>query len=97
VRTALEQQEPDDLLFIQPWVYRWGLLFEFSVTAYWVGDAAASLRACDRLLAMPDLPGPYRRQTEANREFAVRRLATTAASGPGDRNLVASGMSQVGG
>ncbi len=56
-------------------MYRWGLLFEFSITSYWVGDPAASLRACDRLLAMPDLPDAYRRQTVTNRGFAERRLA----------------------
>ncbi|WP_315895388.1 hypothetical protein [Streptomyces sp. P9(2023)] len=68
------ERPPDDLLFIQPWVYRWGLLFEYSITAYWVGGHAASLAACDRLLALPDLPEPYREQTRTNREFAVRKL-----------------------
>ncbi|WP_327325388.1 glycosyltransferase [Streptomyces sp. NBC_01210] len=76
VRAGLGQEPPDDLLFIQPWVYRWGLLFEFSITAYWVGDYAGSLQACDRLLAMPDLPDAYRKQTVANRKFAAKRVAT---------------------
>lgn len=77
VCAALDREAPkDDLLFVQPWVYRWGLLFEFSITAYWVGDYAGSLRACDRLLAMPDLPAAYREQTRANRDFAEQRLAT---------------------
>ncbi|GHJ92685.1 glycosyl transferase [Streptomyces sp. NE5-10] len=72
---VLDRPAPaEDLLFVQPWVYRWGLLFEYSVTAYWVGDHAASLAACDRLLDLPDLPAPYREQTLANREFAVREL-----------------------
>nr|WP_308403007.1 glycosyltransferase [Streptomyces sp. BV286] len=74
VRAGLDREAPDDLLFVQPWVYRWGLLFEYSITSYWVGDPAASLRACDRLLAMPDLPDAHRRQTLTNREFAQRRV-----------------------
>jgi hypothetical protein len=37
------------------------------------GDGHVHLRACDRLLAMPDLPGSIRRQTEINREFSARR------------------------
>ncbi|MBW5480772.1 glycosyltransferase [Streptomyces bambusae] len=78
---ALDRPAPDDLLFIQPWVYRWGLLFEHSVTSFWVGDPAGSLAACDRLLAMPDLPEPYRRQTEANRAFATDRLVPVPARG----------------
>ncbi|WP_406382169.1 glycosyltransferase [Streptomyces sp. NBC_01618] len=81
VCAALDRKAPkDDLLFVQPWVYRWGLLFEFSITAYWVGDYAGSLRACDRLLAMPDLPDAYREQTRANRDFAEQRLAARKPS-----------------
>ncbi|MEU8765066.1 glycosyltransferase [Streptomyces sp. NPDC048659] len=85
VLTAVLDREPpaDDVLFLQPWVYRWGLLFEYSITAYWTGDPAASLAACDRLLALPDLPAAYREQTLANREFAVaRRRPGTPAPAP---------------
>ncbi|MCJ1678718.1 glycosyltransferase [Streptomyces sp. APSN-46.1] len=79
-RAVLGRPAPDDILFTRPWVYRWGLLFEFSITAYWVGDTVGSLEACDRLLALPDLPEKYRRQTMANREFSVRRLSTVPVS-----------------
>ncbi|MFD9302703.1 glycosyltransferase [Streptomyces sp. NPDC060048] len=72
---VLDRPAPQDLLFVQPWVYRWGLLFEHSITAYWVGDMAASLHACDRLLSLPDLPESYRRQTEVNRGFAASRVS----------------------
>ncbi|MFD9792800.1 glycosyltransferase [Streptomyces sp. NPDC059070] len=80
VRAGLDRPVPEaDLLFTQPWVYRWGLLFEYSITTYWTGDFTASLQACDRLLAMADLPESYRRQTEANRRFAARRLGSVPA------------------
>ncbi|GAA3394655.1 tetratricopeptide repeat-containing glycosyltransferase [Streptomyces roseoviridis] len=76
VSSVLDRPQPaEDVLFLQPWVYRWGLLFEYSITAYWVGDHQASLAACDRLLGLPDLPAPYRQQTRANREFALAKLA----------------------
>jgi hypothetical protein len=26
---------PDDTLFVHRWVYEWGLLFEYSIAAYW--------------------------------------------------------------
>ncbi|MGW0120950.1 glycosyltransferase [Streptomyces sp. NPDC003327] len=83
ILTAVLDREPpaDDVLFLQPWVYRWGLLFEYSITAYWVGDAEASLAACDRLLALPDLPAAHREQTRVNRRFAAARLTGTAAPG----------------
>jgi tetratricopeptide (TPR) repeat protein len=68
--------EPDDLLFTKSWVYRWGLLFEFSITAHWVGDHAAAVQACDLLLAMPDLPDPIRQQATMNRQFSAPHTAT---------------------
>ncbi|MEU9705627.1 glycosyltransferase [Streptomyces sp. NPDC047981] len=82
VSAVVGRAQPDDLLFTQPWVYRWGLLFEYSITAYWVGDHAASLAACDRLLGLPDLPETYREQTRANRAFAVRGLGSAPIPEP---------------
>lgn len=60
---------------MEPWVYSWGLLFEHSITSYWTGDARGSLAACDRLLALPDLPDNFRQQTISNRRFAADRVA----------------------
>ncbi|MGH4030966.1 tetratricopeptide repeat-containing glycosyltransferase [Actinomycetota bacterium Odt1-20B] len=74
---GLDRPRPADDLFVQPWVYRWGLLFEYSITTYWTGDIAASVAACDRLLAMPDLPDPYREQTLANRKFGIKLVPRT--------------------
>ena len=73
VCAALDRPMPDDLLFVQPWVYRWGLLFEFSITSYWTGSPDKSLEACERLLALPDLPDAYRAQTLTNRAFSLQR------------------------
>ncbi|WP_405947977.1 glycosyltransferase [Streptomyces prunicolor] len=75
LRDVVGRPEPGDLLFTKSWVYRWGLLFEFSITAYWVGEFAASIEACDQLLALPDLPAAIRRQTMANREFSAPHVA----------------------
>lgn len=94
-RAALDRKAPDDLLFVRPWVYDWGLLFEYSVAAYWVGDATASLRACDRLLAMPDLPAAHREQTVRNRTFAARLAAPEPADRPDspvDANITTPSM-----
>jgi glycosyltransferase involved in cell wall biosynthesis len=72
--SGLGRVKPKQGLFVQPWVYRWGLLFEYSISAYWTGNPVASLNACDHLLSMSDLPAPYRTQTIKNREFAARRI-----------------------
>jgi glycosyltransferase involved in cell wall biosynthesis len=72
-RHGLDRPPPPDLLFVWPWVYRWGLLFEYSVSAYWVGEVRAAAGACRRLLALPDLPETYRTQTVTNLGHCVRR------------------------
>jgi tetratricopeptide (TPR) repeat protein len=90
---GLDRPKPDDLLFVSSWIYRWGLLFEYSITAYWAGDPRAALAACDRLLAVPDLPDEFRRQTVENRQFCLDRLQSArrrirlpgVRTGPGQR------------
>jgi tetratricopeptide (TPR) repeat protein len=72
---------PEDDLFVAPWIYRWGLLFEYSITSYWVGDPATCIRACDALLQMPELPAEHRRQTRLNRTHAIRARAHRMAAG----------------
>ncbi|MGZ4216830.1 MAG: glycosyltransferase [Solirubrobacteraceae bacterium] len=69
---------PDDTLFVHRWVYEWGLLFEYSIAAYWTGRHKAALDACDRLLAMSSLPAAYRQQTKANRAYCVSALGADA-------------------
>jgi glycosyltransferase involved in cell wall biosynthesis len=78
-KRGLGRPQPPDILFVSPWVYRWGLLFEYSIAAYWVGEADQALAACNRLLGIRDLPEPYRQQTLVNRRYCLERLSTTQA------------------
>jgi glycosyltransferase involved in cell wall biosynthesis len=68
---GIRMRIPNDSLFVHRWMYEWGLLFEYSIAAYWVGQPSAALQACDRLLQMPQLPDHYRRQTEINRSYCL--------------------------
>lgn len=68
---------PSDLLFVEPWVYEWGLLFQHSIATYWCGEFDASMRACKLLLANRSLPEEHRSQTELNLRYAVRERART--------------------
>jgi hypothetical protein len=70
---------PDDILFVSPWIYEWGMLFEYSITAYWCGEFNTSIRACKRLLAIESLPEPHRRQTRINLRHAFRERVRQAA------------------
>ncbi|MFE9170939.1 glycosyltransferase [Streptomyces kebangsaanensis] len=96
--SAVGRPEPDDLLFTRSWVYRWGLLFEYSITAHWVGDHVNSLRACEMLLDMPDLPAAIRAQVEVNREFPARHVAAVpqpSSPARGPRTARASGAART--
>jgi hypothetical protein len=69
---------PEDILFVEPWVYQWGLLFQHSVAAYWCGEFDASIRACKRLLAIESLPDAHRCQAEVNMRLAFSQKARQA-------------------
>ncbi|HEX4009502.1 MAG TPA: hypothetical protein VHX62_05825 [Solirubrobacteraceae bacterium] len=71
---------PADDLFVAPWIYRWGLLFEYSITSYWIGEHANCVRACEALLQMQELPAGHRKQTERNRMFGIRAQARQMAA-----------------
>jgi glycosyltransferase involved in cell wall biosynthesis len=73
---------PDDLLFVAPWVYKWGMLFEYSITAYWVGEFEQSISACAKLLRRADLPDPYREQTRTNMQCGMQERVRLAAEQP---------------
>jgi glycosyltransferase involved in cell wall biosynthesis len=63
-----------DILFIEKFVYDWGLLFEISISSFYIGKYAESLSSCDKLLAMDKLPGNIREATIRNREFPAEKL-----------------------
>jgi glycosyltransferase involved in cell wall biosynthesis len=66
--------EPAAVFCAESWVYDYGLLDEFAVSAYWIGAYRPCLEACDRLLANPRLPEAYRPRIAANRAFAADKL-----------------------
>jgi tetratricopeptide (TPR) repeat protein len=70
---------PDDLLFVAPWVYEWGLLLQYSISAYWCQEYDVSIAACRRLLANERLPDDHRHQTLRNAQYATREKAREAA------------------
>jgi hypothetical protein len=65
---------PSDSLFVHRWIYEWGLLFEYSIAAYWAGHPRAALDACERLLEVQQLPNSYRDQVLRNRSYCIQAL-----------------------
>ena len=75
---------PSNGLFIELWIYEYGLLDELAVNGYWSGRARESLDACLRLLGGTKLPDSQRERITANARFAFDKL-------PKEPNLGAAG------
>ncbi len=86
-RHAVTLQRPEGGLFVQPWVYEYGVLDEFSIAAYWAGHYQDSLDACERLLREGLIPDRERSRVQANMDFALKRLAGPAAEQPSLESL----------
>ncbi len=68
-----------DILFNEDWVEDYGLLFQLSICSYYIGHYQESLDACNKLLAMQELPEGWHRQTELNKAFPMAKLSTPIA------------------
>lgn len=78
-RQGLGRPPPAAGLFLQPWIYEFGLLDEFAVNAYWAGHDMDSLVACAIILSRPQLDPETRERVRANRDYAYDCLRARGA------------------
>lgn len=71
---ALGLQYPKDGLFVEAWVYDYGLLDEFSILAYWSGHYRECFEACLKLLRIGKIPPDYRERVRKNAEYSIEKL-----------------------
>ncbi|GAA0269494.1 hypothetical protein LNAOJCKE_3609 [Methylorubrum aminovorans] len=71
---------PADGLFIETWIYAYGLYDEFAVNAYWCGRYRESLDASLRALEGGEVPEAERPRFLANMRFALGKLPPSPAS-----------------
>ncbi|SEE50524.1 glycosyltransferase [Bradyrhizobium erythrophlei] len=69
---------PASGLFVENWIYQYGLRDELAINAYWSDHYKESLAACQQLLSNPQLPAGDRARIEANEQFAKEKLAARA-------------------
>lgn len=72
----------DDKLFIEDYVYEWGLREEFSIAANYSPDPARKTRgaaACNRLAQSPAIPAKVRALAQSNLRFYPKPAADTRA------------------
>ncbi len=77
---------PHHALFVEDWIYEYGLLDEFAINAYWTARYAESASACDQLLSEGKLPMEERDRVLKNKNFAVNKLQKIAASSSPEPN-----------
>ena len=71
---------PDGGLFVETWVYEYGLLDELAVNGYWSGHYQECLDASERLLASGKFPPNQRQRVAANANFARQKIADSAVA-----------------
>ncbi|MGC2331677.1 MAG: glycosyltransferase family 25 protein, partial [Candidatus Acidiferrales bacterium] len=74
-KRGLDIPLPCDGLFVESWVYEYGLLDELAVHAYWTGRYAECLAACERILREGKIPAQERDRIEQNARFAREKLS----------------------
>ena len=74
-KRALGMKVPADALFVEPWVYDYGVLDEYAVTAYWIGKYDDCRRACKRLLREGKIPADMRDRVEQNARLAREKMS----------------------
>jgi glycosyltransferase involved in cell wall biosynthesis len=79
-KQGLDIRQPQSGLFVEPWIYEYGLLDELAVNAYWVARYDECLDACERLLRDGKMPEQMRERVEMNARFARARLAEQRAA-----------------
>lgn len=73
-KDAIELPAPATGLFVETWIYDYGLLDEFAVNAYWAGYYRECLDACLRALASGKVPANEQPRFIENARFALAKL-----------------------
>ena len=72
---AIEPGEPPEALFVEPGCWDWGIAFERSVAAWYVGHRDEARQLSEALLANPRLPATVRAAVTRNLAFMPREEA----------------------
>jgi glycosyltransferase involved in cell wall biosynthesis len=73
-KSGLKIAKPRDGLFVETWIYQWGLLDEFAIDAFWAERYRDSLEACLRLVTDAKFPPEHRERIMANGAYARQKL-----------------------
>jgi len=89
---AKELSPPDDGLFVETWVYAYGVLDEYVVTCWHLAHYAECVAVCRILLDTPELPEDRRQRVRANLELSLKALAKQLDAGQKKRGASAPNL-----
>lgn len=72
---------PADGLFVEDWIYEYGLLDQLAINGYWSGHYAESLDASLKLLSEGKLPAHEHGRVSANARFALEKMPRASRLG----------------
>jgi tetratricopeptide (TPR) repeat protein len=88
-KQGLDIPPPEGGLFVDRWIYDYGLWDELSINAYWSGHYRDSLDGCLRVLASASLPADQRQRVAQNARFSLDKTRDPANLGSlGGSNLI---------
>lgn len=64
-----------DILFVEKWIDDWGMLLEYSISAYWIENYIEALLSSKLMLANPTIPQGVRECVERNMVWVNSKLA----------------------
>jgi glycosyltransferase involved in cell wall biosynthesis len=73
-KKGLTIPKSNDILFVEPWVYEYGLLLEFSICAYWIKRYTEAWLASQLLLTNTNLPDNVRECVENNLKWINEKI-----------------------
>lgn len=80
IKRYLQQSKSSkDILFNMDWISDYGLLFEYSIAAYYIGKYEQSKNLSLSLLQLPHLPNEWKKFVMDNLAFAAKQLEQTAS------------------
>jgi glycosyltransferase involved in cell wall biosynthesis len=71
---AHQQAETEVGLFLEKWVYAYGIQDELAIAAYWVGHYQESFELCLTILQQAKIPSHMRQRIRDNAGFAIEKL-----------------------
>lgn len=71
---AIKINKPEIGLFLEDWVYSYGVFDEFSIVSYYCGRFDVSKQYCERLMNEGKMPDFYKARVSGNLQFALDRI-----------------------